>query len=96
MDSTWNLYGHSAQLRRMDNTQAAAQAPAPHDDAHKQSLPALMLGAIGVVYGDIGTSPLYALKESFVGAHPLAVDPLKILVVLIRGLCSQLMVVTIK
>ena len=36
-----------------------------------QSNPALrlMLGAIGVVYGDIGTSPLYAMKESFLGAH---------------------------
>ena len=34
-----------------------------------------MLGAIGVVYGDIGTSPLYAMKESFIGPHPLAVDP---------------------
>jgi len=29
-------------------------------DIRKHSLPALMLGAIGVVYGDIGTSPLYA------------------------------------
>src|SRR5262245_55334052 len=32
----------------------------------------LMLGALGVVYGDIGTSPLYALHESFFGHHPLA------------------------
>lgn len=34
----------------------------------------LTLGAIGVVYGDIGTSPLYAMKEAFVGHHQLAVD----------------------
>lgn len=34
----------------------------------------MALGAIGVVYGDIGTSPLYALKECFVGAHPLTLD----------------------
>jgi KUP system potassium uptake protein len=35
-----------------------------------------MLGAIGVVYGDIGTSPLYALKECFspTAHHPLPVD----------------------
>jgi len=33
------------------------------------SLPALTLGAIGVVYGDIGTSPLYALKEVFAHGH---------------------------
>jgi KUP system potassium uptake protein len=36
----------------------AAEAP-PATHAHK--LPTLMLGAVGVVYGDIGTSPLYAL-----------------------------------
>ena len=33
------------------------------------SLAALTLGAIGVVYGDIGTSPLYALKEVFADGH---------------------------
>ena len=30
------------------------------------------LGALGVVYGDIGTSPLYALKECFIGPHGVA------------------------
>ncbi|MBC7597470.1 MAG: potassium transporter Kup [Polaromonas sp.] len=35
----------------------------------KSSLAALTLGAIGVVYGDIGTSPLYAFKEVFGGGH---------------------------
>ncbi len=35
----------------------------------KSSLPALTLGAIGVVYGDIGTSVLYALKEVFVSGR---------------------------
>ena len=34
-----------------------------------------MLGAIGVVYGGISTSPLYAMKERFVGPRPLTVDP---------------------
>ena len=33
--------------------------------ASKSSLSALTLGAIGVVYGDIGTSPLYAMREAF-------------------------------
>jgi KUP system potassium uptake protein len=32
----------------------------------------LALGALGVVYGDIGTSPLYTLKAVFFGAHTLA------------------------
>ncbi|MEO7151388.1 MAG: potassium transporter Kup [Burkholderiaceae bacterium] len=36
---------------------------------HTSSLAALTLGAVGVVYGDIGTSPLYALKEVFANGH---------------------------
>jgi len=39
------------------------------DQVHKGSLRALMLGAIGVVFGDIATSPLYALKECFNPQH---------------------------
>ena len=38
------------------------------------ALAALTLGALGVVYGDIGTSPLYALKEVFHGGHVAATD----------------------
>ena len=38
------------------------------------ALAALTLGALGVVYGDIGTSPLYALKEVFQGGHVAATD----------------------
>lgn len=34
-----------------------------------------MLGALGVVYGDIGTSPLYALRECFSGPHSIAPSP---------------------
>ena len=55
-----------------------------------------MLGAIGVVYGDIGTSPLYALKESFVGPHPLAVDQLHVFGVLSLIFWSLMLIVTIK
>ncbi|HET7575859.1 MAG TPA: potassium transporter Kup [Sphingomicrobium sp.] len=55
-----------------------------------------MLGAIGVVYGDIGTSPLYTMKESFLGPHPLAVDRLHIFGVLSLIFWSLMLVVTIK
>ena len=34
----------------------------------------LAVGAIGVVFGDIGTSPLYAFRETFAGHHPLSPD----------------------
>lgn len=46
---------------------------AGHGDGHKSGVAALTLGAIGVVYGDIGTSPLYALKESLYHAQSTGV-----------------------
>jgi KUP system potassium uptake protein len=39
----------------------------------------LAVGAIGVVFGDIGTSPIYAFRETFVGPHPLTLDTLHLL-----------------
>jgi len=62
----------------------------------KQGLAKLALGAIGVVYGDIGTSPLYAMKEVFVGHHPLAVDQLHIFGVVSLMLWSLFLIVTLK
>ena len=72
-----------------------ADEPATHHGP-KEALPKLMLGAIGVVYGDIGTSPLYTMKESFLGPHPLAVDRLHIFGVLSLIFWSLMIVVTIK
>ncbi len=62
----------------------------------RQALPALTLGAIGVVFGDIGTSPLYALKEIFNGHHPIAVTPENILGILSMIFWSIIVLVTIK
>nr|WP_231738643.1 MULTISPECIES: potassium transporter Kup [Sphingomonas] len=56
----------------------------------------LAIGAIGVVYGDIGTSPLYAMKEVFVGHHPLAVDQLHIFGVISLMFWSLMLIVTLK
>jgi KUP system potassium uptake protein len=64
--------------------------------AHPESLPALAIGAIGVVFGDIGTSPLYALKESFVGHHPLTVDRAHIFGVLSLIFWTMMLIVTLK
>ena len=58
------------------------QVSAMSDNQAKQKLPALLLGAIGVVYGDIGTSPLYAIQATFAGPHPLPVVEANILGVL--------------
>jgi KUP system potassium uptake protein len=56
----------------------------------------LALGALGVVYGDIGTSPLYAIRECFHGEHAVALNPLNVLGVLSLVFWSLTMVVTIK
>jgi KUP system potassium uptake protein len=49
-----------------ETTPGAPEASHSHDghDHHKAGFTGLALGSVGVVYGDIGTSPLYALKES--------------------------------
>src|SRR3954469_11845112 len=78
--TTWNLHALARHFAGMENRLAAAGAD-PDTAAHsgpRDRLPVLMLGALGVVYGDIGTSPLYALKESFIGPHVMAVDRLHI------------------
>ena len=67
------------------------------EHASPNRLPVLALTALGVVYGDIGTSPLYALKEVFAGAHhavPITHD--HILGVLSLILWSLILVVSIK
>jgi KUP system potassium uptake protein len=54
-----------------ESTITAAETPAAngHGEAHSTAgFKALMLGSIGVVYGDIGTSPLYALREAILAA----------------------------
>lgn len=74
-----------------DDSRTHSHADGPHGP-----LPALALGALGVVFGDIGTSPLYALKESFVGHHPLTVDSAHIYGVLSLIFWTMMLVVTVK
>jgi KUP system potassium uptake protein len=62
----------------------------------KQNLSTLMLGAIGVVYGDIGTSPLYAIQTTFSGIHPLAVGEANILGVLSMMFWTIMLLVSLK
>jgi KUP system potassium uptake protein len=75
-----------------------AGTPGDEEGAHhiKGSFAALTIGAIGVVFGDIGTSPLYALKEMFAGHHPLPVDILHVFGVLSLVFWSFLIIVTFK
>jgi KUP system potassium uptake protein len=76
--------------------QTAAASGDPGHSTQDKHFWALALGSIGVVYGDIGTSPLYAMKESFIGPHPLAVDPLHIFGVVSLVFWSLMLVVTVK
>ena len=57
---------------------------------------ALTIGALGVVFGDIGTSPLYAFRESLAGEHDLAVSEANVLGVLSLMFWSLIIVITIK
>jgi KUP system potassium uptake protein len=61
------------------------------------SMTALSLATLGVVYGDIGTSPLYALKEVFGGAHhPVPITPDNVLGILSLIFWSLMIVVSLK
>jgi KUP system potassium uptake protein len=62
----------------------------------KQRMSALVVGAIGVVYGDIGTSPLYTLREAFHGAHALPLTSANVLGVLSVIFWALVIVVTLK
>src|SRR5436309_8131251 len=77
---------------------AAPQIPNPTAKAHPRGryLARLSLLALGVVYGDIGTSPLYALQQAFHGQHGIPVTPGNVLGVLSLIFWSLILIVTIK
>jgi KUP system potassium uptake protein len=56
----------------------------------------LAIAALGIVFGDIGTSPLYAFRESFIGVHKLPIDRLHVLGVLSLIVWALILVVTVK
>ena len=63
---------------------------------HKKSMGVMMLAAIGVVFGDIGTSPLYALKECFAPNHGIAYTPEALFGVISMMIWALILVVTVK
>ena len=82
----------------MSENGAAASGTAAHADhhGHQQSLLKLAIGAVGVVFGDIGTSPLYAFKETFAGHHPLGLSTVSIYGVISLIFWTMMLVVTLK
>ena len=68
----------------------------PKEDASDRQLLKLSLAALGVVFGDIGTSPLYAIRECFHGEYGIAVSPANVLGVLSLMFWALVMIVTVK
>ena len=85
--------GVDSVKRARRNAEAASQQPSKPSTGHephgehshtKAGTAALALGALGIVYGDIGTSPLYSFKEAFTEkSHEMTVDPINV-----YGICS--------
>src|SRR5262249_25552508 len=75
---------------------ATEVCPSPAVAVRRAGLPALALAALGVVYGDIGTSPLYAIKECFVPSHGLVPTPANVLGILSLVLWSLLVIIVLK
>src|SRR4051812_4465797 len=76
-----------------------AEAAPPIDASHGHAqgpMYKLAIGAIGIVFGDIGTSPIYAFRETFAGHHTLIPDRLHIYGVLSLIFWSMMIIVTLK
>lgn len=84
----------------MSETSVAQDNPAGGGGLRSHGAPspkaALVVGAIGVVFGDIGTSPIYAFRETFVGPHQLALDTLHLLGVLSLIFWSMTIIVSLQ
>ncbi len=74
----------------------ATEEQTPTQGHGQGSLPKLMVGAVGIVFGDIGTSPIYAFRETFAGHHTLRPDALHIYGVLSLIFWSMLIIVALK
>lgn len=67
-----------------------------HKDSKKEGLAKLSLATLGVVFGDIGTSPLYAIRECFHGEYGISVTHGNVLGVISLMFWALVMIVTVK
>ena len=74
-----------------DPTNTLAHARPGH-----RRLGTLALAALGIVYGDIGTSPLYAFKEAFAGSHPLPLNEANVLATLSIMFWAVTLIIAVK
>jgi KUP system potassium uptake protein len=81
------------------STDGKAELPDVETETHghgRAGAAALTLGALGVVFGDIGTSPLYAMREVFRGSHELVVTQQRVSGVVSLVFWSLMIIVTLK
>ncbi len=78
------------------NPQNEALKHIPPAAPQNQSFPVLALAVLGVVYGDIGTSPIYALRECFAGKHPIPVTTDNVLGILSLIFWTLILVISLK
>src|SRR4051812_9032718 len=85
-------------MKDLPPTKLSVAPPATNkpEESKKTACFVLALGALGVVYGDIGTSPLYALRECFYGEHGIAVTHNNILGVLSLIFWSLIAIISVK
>ena len=86
----------TAPARRTGAGRRAADGRGEARRASRWAPIALSLGALGVVYGDIGTSPLYTIQLIFSGDHPMGPSPLRVYGALSLIVWALLVVVTLK
>ncbi len=78
------------------NDRPSAESPTPLGQPAKPGTPSLALAALGIIYGDIGTSPLYTIKECFSGKHGVEVTPANVTGIMSMVFWSLIFVVSIK
>jgi len=78
------------------NAQKEALKRTPPAAPHSQSFRVLAVAVLGVVYGDIGTSPIYALRECFAGKNPIPVTPDNVLGILSLIFWTLVLVISLK
>jgi KUP system potassium uptake protein len=81
---------------RHSRTLGTEELPHPPQTPHGRYLATLTMAALGIVYGDLGTSPLYSVREAFLPTHGVPPTPDNVLGVLSLVVWSLLIVVSVK
>ncbi len=85
-----------ATNQNKDGEQPVHGADHAHGAGHRSRLATLTIAAIGIVYGDIGTSPLYTMKEVFSEEHGIALTHVNILGVVSLILWGLILIISLK